>query len=764
MSENEKKANPLLASIKETVKQQFVERNNLMTFEQFLEMVEQAPARFSRSAYQYASDMLDYFGREKSENPASVGGFKAFQIPFDSHRQAVYGQGEIEREIYRILKSFARGKRADKLILLHGPNGSAKSSIVGALIAGLEEYSKHDEGALYRFNWIFPEERMTREAIGFTKEQRNEIDKGQSYALLPEDRIAARIVCPLKDSPLMLIPREQRKELLERLKRQDEAFRKIEIPDVILNGDLSPRNRQIFDTLLSAYRGDYEAVLRHVQVERYYVSERYKIGAVTIEPQMSVDARIQQITADRSFSSLPPVLQNLALYEPDGHLIQANHGLIEYSDLLKRPVEAYKYLLGTCEKGTINLDAALLYLDLVMIGSSNDKYLEGFKEVPDFTSFKARMELIRVPYLRNYRDEQRIYDSQLELENLNASLAPHVTKIVALWAVLTRLRRPAAENYPKDLQSFIERLNPLEKAMFYAHGELPDWLPHSYTKDFAATRGRMVHEFSDSVRYEGSFGASPREGKMILQNAVQYRKGGCVTSASIFRQIRKLIRDKSVFEWLRIEPEADYYDQLRLVELAEEYYISIIDHELKSTMDMVEETEHVKLMERYISQASAWLQKKKVLDEVSGEEREADERFLARIEKIIAPEDEAKSIRQSFVSKVGAYSLDHPNEKVEYGKLFKGEIKRLEDHYFARQKKKIHELNENLLKYMAGETKDMPPEQLKAVEHTMETMENKYGYHPECTKDIVTILMKTKYAGDKNAPANLSKMMDGDER
>jgi serine protein kinase len=109
-----------------------------------------------------------------------------------------------------------------------------------------------------------------------------------------------------------------------------------------LRGDLSHRNRQIFEALLSSYHGDLSKVLRHVQIERFFVSRRYRQAAATVEPQLAVDARSRQLTMDRSLGSLPPALQSLTLYEYQGELVDGNRGVIDFADLLKRPLESYK--------------------------------------------------------------------------------------------------------------------------------------------------------------------------------------------------------------------------------------------------------------------------------------------------------------------------------------------------------------------------------------------------------------------------------------
>ena len=736
-----------LGEVNEKVKERFVKNKHILSFDRFFALFLENPLRFTRSAYQYITDMIDHYGlSSEKETRGKKPGFAVFDRPMNGGKHAVRGQEEVEREIYRILKGFERGGRADKLILLHGPNGSAKSSIARCLMLGLEAYSHTDEGALYRFNWIFPEERFTREGIGFSKEDAPAVDAGDSYAYLPESRIAARITCPLRDNPIFLVPRGERERIYAELRKKDKGFRRRELSEAVSEGDLSPRNRQIFDSLLSAAAGDYARVLQYIQVERYYISERYKVGAATIEAQMSVDAHIQQLTSDRSLASLPPVLQSLNLYEPSGHLIYGNHGIVEYSDLLKRPMDAYKYLLTTCEAGTVNLDVALVHLDLVMLGSTNDIYLESFKKSPDFTSFKARMEFVRVPYLRDFRAERLIYDEQLKLDTGGAVLAPHLTEITALWAVLTRIRKPVAENYPEPVRQAVEKLNPYEKALFYADGVTPPWVTLAQAKLLKSVRGRMLKEFSAGPLYEGIYGASPREGKMILQNAVQSGRGGVVTGEQVLGQIKRLVSDTSVYEWLTVQPEEYYGDQAKLIEYVRRHYVRKVDMELKVAMEMIEETQYTALLERYVAQASAFLQKQRVVDKTSGAERDVDLDFLKEVENIIGPSEKSVAVRQDIVSRLGAYALDNPDEKVEYEILFSKEIEKLERHYFDRQRERVAGLNEDLLLYMTEGPKELGPEKASLVAGVLERMEKRFGYAPECTREVVAMLIKTYYA------------------
>jgi serine protein kinase len=74
-----------------------------------------------------------------------------------------------------------------------------------------------------------------------------------------------------------------------------------------------------------------------VQVERYFISRRYRLGAVTLGPELSVDAGERQVTADRSLSRCRPSLQATTLFEVHGELVEAAGGVLEFSDLLQAP-------------------------------------------------------------------------------------------------------------------------------------------------------------------------------------------------------------------------------------------------------------------------------------------------------------------------------------------------------------------------------------------------------------------------------------------
>ena len=85
---------------------------------------------------------------------------------------------------------------------------------------GLENYSSLDEGALYRFNWVFPSNKTIRGSLGFG--QGSAAQSSDTYAHLADDQIDAKLLVEVRDHPLFLFPVAERRALLERLFREGE--------------------------------------------------------------------------------------------------------------------------------------------------------------------------------------------------------------------------------------------------------------------------------------------------------------------------------------------------------------------------------------------------------------------------------------------------------------------------------------------------------------------------------------------------------------
>src|SRR3569623_2832198 len=158
-----------LAHTASDVRESFARTRLLISFGEYFNLFAAAPGRHVRSAAQYLRDVFDHFGTTTLSSPRGpLTRWRLFDAAWDGGKDALMGQEEVQAAAYRLVSNFAREGRTNRLILLPGPRGSAKSTFVAAIPRAMEHYSTLEEGALYRFNWIFPSQKLTKGGIGFS--------------------------------------------------------------------------------------------------------------------------------------------------------------------------------------------------------------------------------------------------------------------------------------------------------------------------------------------------------------------------------------------------------------------------------------------------------------------------------------------------------------------------------------------------------------------------------------------------------------------
>ena len=738
----------VLSWIETTVRKDFESNRRVLAFDEYLGLISERPEQQLRGSAQFALSMLDHFGKSRVEGDGDLYRFHLFDLPVDGIAPKVVGHERVQTQIYKALQSFVQQGMNNKLLLLHGPNGSAKSTIIHAIMEGMERYSHELGGALYSFGWVFPHERITKGSIGIQNNRSSEYSSLESYAKLPDEDVATRLMSDLRDHPLLLVPSGQRRALLEKLlgpAKAEQMWNRL--PHYLKLGDLSHQNRMIFDALLTSYNGDYRKVLRHVQVDRLYYSRRYRRGLITIEPQLHVDAQYNLLTYNRNFGALPSALQNLNFFALSGDLVEGNRGMIEYSDLLKRPLDSFKYLLIACETGAVNVGSAITYLDTLLVGSSNELQLDAFKEFPDFSSFKARIELIRVPYLLTAHQEEEIYQAQIQQFSGGKFTAPHVAWTVALWAVLTRLKKPNSLHYPPQISTLIGNMTPIEKARLYDTGEMPEGLTAEERKVLRTHISKLREEYANIPYYEGRMGASAREIKTILFEAAQLPEFQTLSPLAVMRAMEDFVKRISEYEFLKQDVKDGYHDTREFINTVRNEYLGKIDHEVRDAIGLYDSGQWEEFMRRYVLHLSHLLKKEKIHNTVTGKPENPDTALIGEFEKIVgAPQEEKElaAFRQNVLTTLGAWSLDHPGKPVVYGKVFQEFWKKLEKHFFESQKAQLTQMH-TALQVFGTEQFDTQSEGGQLARRTIDTMKSRYGYDEPSAREVIMFLMKSRY-------------------
>ena len=129
------------------------------------------------------------------------------------------------------------------MILLHGPVGSAKSTIARLFKGGLEHYTCTDSGAIFTFDWHVDGE------------------------VIPS---------AMNQDPLLLCPDPARRAVEARLSQITSR------PDPLrIEGELDPVSRYWLDELM-ARTGSWEGAMEHVRVRRFVFSESRRVGIGTV--------------------------------------------------------------------------------------------------------------------------------------------------------------------------------------------------------------------------------------------------------------------------------------------------------------------------------------------------------------------------------------------------------------------------------------------------------------------------------------------------
>jgi serine protein kinase len=571
------------------------------SFEEYLDVVAAHP-EVTRTAYQRLYDMIVSHGTEEVfENKEKIIRYKFFTEYAVRHGDGIYGLDRPLMQLVHAFKSAAKGYGTERrVLLLHGPVGSSKSTIARLLKRGLEDYSRTDEGALYSFAW-----------------------KGPDGTWLKD---------PMHGEPLQLIPAEMRPSVLARLNegRKEGEYH------VQIKGDLCPYSRYMFNERLAKYDGDWTAMVQgEVKVYRLTLSEKDRIGVGTFQPKDEKNQDSTELTGDINYRKIAEfgTDSDPRAFNFDGELNIANRGLVEFIEVLKLDVAFLYDLLGASQEHKIKPKKfAQTDIDEVILGHTNEPEYRRLQNNEFMEALRDRTVKIDIPYVTRLRDEIKIYEKDFNPERVKGKhIAPHTIEIAAMWAVLTRLVQPKHAN-----------LTLLQKLKLYNGKTLP-----GFTED-------NVVELKREAVNEGMHGISPRYIQDKISNAiVAHPDEDCVNPFMVLHELEAGLRHHSL---ITNQEQLQHYRELLAV--VKEEYEDIVKNEVQRAI-AADEDALARLCANYIDNVRAYTQREKVRNRYTGNYEEPDERLMRSVEeKIDIPEGRKDDFRREIMNYIGALALD----------------------------------------------------------------------------------------------------------
>ncbi len=656
------------------------------SFEQYLQLVREHP-EVTRNAYQRVYDMIIRYGTEEyTDSKKKLVRYNFFRDELDGGKDAVFGLDIPLMRLVSVLKAAAKGFGPERrIILLHGPVGSSKSTIARLLKKGLEHYSRTQDGALYTYDWV------DLEGIGMS---------GSEAALFPS---------PMNEEPLRLIPAEWRERAIVELGLDNEHFQ------VVVKGDLNPACRFIFSKLMKRYEGDWSRVVnQHVRVRRLVMSEQNRVGIGTFQPKDEKNQDSTELTGDINY-------RKIAIYgsdsDPrafnfDGEFNIANRGILEFIEVLKLDVAFLYDLLGATQEHKIKPKKfAQTDIDEVIIGHTNEAEYKKLLNNEFMEALRDRTIKIDIPYITKVSEEVRIYAKDFNARKIQGKhIAPHTLEVAAMWAVLTRLEDPKKHN-----------LQLIQKMKLYDGKVLP-----GYTQD-------TVKELRKETHREGLEGISPRYVQDKISNALVNESGqGTINPFMVLNELDKGLRHHSLI--VDEEQKKRYRECIAMVKAE---YEDVVKNEVQRAISADEEAIQ-KLAANYIDSVKAFTLREKVKDRFTGQDVAPDERLMRSVEeKIDIPENRKDDFRREIMNYIGALAVEgkrfewHTNDRLRRAL----ELKLFED---QKDSIKLQTLVSNVIDKETQEKIDIIKSRLMKY----------FGYNEVSARDVLDYVASIYARGD----------------
>lgn len=675
---------------------EFLQLNEEMSFAEYVQRCKENP-KLARNAFQYIYDMIIEKGTSTFERYRKT--YTKYHF-FNDPEIPIFGLEETLASLVDFIHGAAGNYGTERRVLLmHGPVGSSKSTIARRLKRGLEQYSRTKDGAWYTFKWV---------NLPIVADEHG-----------PEISVNAEDMCPMNENPLKLMPLPMRKEFLKEINQLHRELTPEEDRDSMYTlgseGELNPRCKLYMNLLLKRYKGDWmKVVTEHVVVVRKVHSESDRSGIGTFQPKDEKNQDSTELTGDMDFSKIGKFGSDSdpRAFSFDGEFQVGNRGLVEMIEMLKLD-NAFLYdLLGVTQEHQIKPKKfAQVVVDEFVIAHTNNPEFEKLKTNQFMEALRDRTVKVDVPYLLRWSDEIKVYDHTYGPGKVRQHIMPHTLEIAALFAVLTRLQDDG--EHKLDLR---------DKAKLYDGRQLPGWTEDS------------VKELRDKYSEEGMTGG-------LSARYVQDKIANCLARhkhyVNVFHVISEL-KSGLTNSSLITNP-----DDIKRYEYCAEMSIKELDEVLKNEVQralVADEKANERLCSKYVDNVIAYVNDEKMTHPITGGKMDPDERLMRSIEeKAGIPEQGCDDFRRSLAAFIGTLATRQKQFRWDSNP----ELKR------AIEAKLFEDVKDTIkLSALTKEAGQLDPDLQEKIDSIKTRLIKQYGYNDQSATDVLDYVSSIFARGD----------------
>ena len=359
---------------------------------------------------------------------------------------------------------------------------------------------------------------------------------------------------------------------------------------------------------LHEFNGD----INQFRIVRRYPSVLKQVAISKTEPGDENNQDISSLVGKVDIRKLEDYSQDDPdAYSYSGGLCLSNQGLMEFVEMFKAPIKVLHPLLTATQegnyKGTEGFGA--IPFDGIVLAHSNESEWKAFRNNKNNEAFLDRIYIVKVPYCLRVSEEIKIYDKLIKGSSLgNAPCAPGTLKMMAQFAVLSRLKEP-------------ENSSIFSKMQVYDGESLKDTDP----------KAKSRQEYVDYAGVdEGMNGLSTRFAYKILSKVFNFDNTEVAANP-----VHLLYVLEQQVEREQFPPETEQKYMSYIKEYLAQRYVEFIGKEIQTAYLESYSEYGQNIFDRYVTFADFWIQDQEFRDPDTGEsfDRDALNNELEKIEK-----------------------------------------------------------------------------------------------------------------------------------